>query len=604
MGVAIAVTQRHVNSASVRFSDEDRSKERVSDRGEILISDLTGKSGHQTLPHSYGYDSLELFAEHQSMLPIARRHARPLARSLATAASGRLADVHADSKESNRWKGTSTTGGTTKLYIDGQWTDSKTDRWIDLYDPSTQRLLTKVPETTQDEMRLTVDKAHDAYLGWKDTSVLSRQGVMLKLQHLLREHMDDIARSIVLEQGKTFADAKGDVLRGLQVVDACCGIPSLLMGDKIEVSRDMDTEVRKAPLGVGAAICPFNFPAMIPLWSIPMAIAAGNSLILKPSERDPGASMIITELMELAGLPKGVLSVMHGSVDTVNFLCDEPRIKAITFVGSDKAGKHIYDRAGATGKRVQANLGAKNHAILMPDANLNFALNSIAGAAFGAAGQRCMALSVVVSIGEPTWLPQLVERAKKLKMANGFEQGADLGPVISPMAKTRIESLIQSCEDQGGKIILDGRGAKTEGYPDGNWVGPTILHADTSMSCYQEEIFGPCLTIVQAENLDEAIALINRNKYGNGVAIFTQSGATARKFEKEIESGQIGINVPIPVPLPMFSWSGNKGSVLGGHSLYGSLGLDFWTQHKTVTALWRQEDVISSQADVAMPTHR
>ena len=301
-----------------------------------------------------------------------------------------------------------------------------------------------------------------------------------------------------------------------------------------------------------------------------MSLAAGNALILKPSERDPGASMIIAELAERAGLPKGVLSILHGTKPAVKFICEEPRIKAVSFVGSDVAGKYIYDTAGSHGKRVQANLGAKNHCILMPDANKNFALNSIVGAAFGAAGQRCMALSVLVTVGDTNdWLPDLVERAKGLKVGNGFDPETEVGPLITPAAKERVERLITSCEEQGGKILLDGRGVKVPGFEHGNFVGPTILEADTSMDCYQQEIFGPVLTIVKAKDLTDAIRIINENRYGNGTSIFTQDGATARKFERTVEAGQIGINVPIPVPLPMFAWSGNKGSILGGASLYG-----------------------------------
>ncbi|KAI5474154.1 hypothetical protein MNV49_004136 [Pseudohyphozyma bogoriensis] len=535
----------------------------------------------------------------------ARVQARTLARtalrrSLATAApavSATSSSTVADQEASkpNLWKGTSTSGGHTTNLINGEWTVGEgVSKWIDVHDPSTQRVLTRVPETSHADMVKIVDNAENAFYEWRDASILKRQGVMLKLQALIREHHDDIARSIVLEQGKTFADAKGDVLRGLQVVDAACAMPSLLMGEKLEVSKDMDTETRRVPLGVGAAICPFNFPAMIPLWSLPMAIATGNSLILKPSERDPGAAMIIAELAEKAGLPKGVLQVLHGTVPAVKFLCEEPRIKAITFVGSDAAGKYIYDTAGANGKRVQANLGAKNHCILMPDANKNFALNSVVGAAFG-----------VVTVGDAQdWVPELIERAKTLKVGNGFDPETEIGPVISPQAKARIEGLIESCEKQGGNIALDGRGVKVEGYPEGNFVGPTILEADTTMDCYQQEIFGPVLTVVKARDLDHAIEIINTNRYGNGTAIFTQSGATARKFEKNVEAGQIGINVPIPVPLPMFAWSGNKGSILGGHSLYGKLGVEFWTQHKTTTTMWREEDAISKIATTAMPTHR
>ncbi|KAK4701187.1 hypothetical protein P7C70_g5053, partial [Phenoliferia sp. Uapishka_3] len=520
----------------------------------------------------------------------------------ASSASSSLNDHEAS--QPNLWKGTRTDGGATTNLIGGEWTTGAgVEKWIDVNDPSTQRVLTRVPETSQAEMTRIVDRAQDAYMEWKDVSVLKRQGVMLKLQSLIREHHDDIARSIVLEQGKTFADAKGDVLRGLQVVDAACAMPSLIMGEKLEVSKDMDTETRRVPLGVGAAICPFNFPAMIPLWSIPMAIATGNSLILKPSERDPGAAMIIAELAEMAGLPKGVLSVLHGTVPAVKFLCEEPRIKAISFVGSDRAGKYIYDTAGANGKRVQANLGAKNHCIIMPDANKNFALNSIVGAAFGAAGQRCMALSVLITVGDAqSWVPELVERAKGLKVGSGFDPETEIGPLITPAAKERAERLIASAERDGGKITLDGRGVEVPGFPNGNFVGATILEVDTTMECYQEEIFGPVLCIVKARDLDHAIEIINANKYGNGTAIFTQDGATARKFERTAEAGQIGINVPIPVPLPMFGWSGNKASVLGGASLYGNLGIEFWTQRKTTTSLWRSEDAISVKATTSMPT--
>jgi malonate-semialdehyde dehydrogenase (acetylating)/methylmalonate-semialdehyde dehydrogenase len=449
-------------------------------------------------------------------------------------------------------------------------------------------------------MESMVAKSHAAWLSWREVSVLKRQKIMLNLQEEIRKATPALAQSIVLEQGKTYADAKGDVLRGHQVVETACGIPKLLMGDKLEVSKDMDTYVRREPLGVGAAICPFNFPAMIPLWNM-VSIAAGNTLIIKPSERDPGATMIIAELCERAGLPPGVLSVMHGSKDSVNFLCDHPLVKAISFVGGDAAGKHIYDRAGAQGKRVQANMGAKNHAILMPDANKNFALNAITGAAFGAAGQRCMALSVLITVGTDHWLPDLIERAKNLKIGNGFEEGVDLGPVISPQSKAKIETLIA----KGGKILLDGRKPKApEGYPHGNWVGPTVIEVEPGQEAYDTEIFGPVLCVIKRDSLEDAIALINSNRYGNGTAIFTESGATARKFEKSVDAGQIGINVPIPVPLPMFSWSGNKGSVLGGHSLYGDLGLNFWLQNKTVTSFWRADDAVQSKADVAMPTHR
>ncbi|KAJ7099611.1 Aldehyde/histidinol dehydrogenase [Mycena crocata] len=516
---------------------------------------------------------------------------------LALSAAERLAE----------WKGTSVSGGNTKNYIGGEFVESKTSDWIDVLDPSTQTLLSRVPQTTSAEFDQAVDAASQAYKSWSRTSVLGRQRFALELQHLLRQNADAIAASISLEQGKTVADAHGDLLRGLQVVETAVGITSTLLADKLEVSKDMDTDVRRLPLGVCASIAPFNFPAMIPLWSIPMAAVTGNTLILKPSERDPGAAMIIAELCQRAGLPPGVLNIVHGGVPTVNSICDHPAIKAVSFVGGDRAGRHIYERPTKNGKRAQANLGAKNHGVIMPDANRNLALNSIIGAAFGAAGQRCMALSVAVLVGEAqSWLPELIERAQKLKVNGAFEPGTDLGPLISPAAKERVTGLIASADEQGGKIHLDGRGVEVPGYPDGNFVGPTIIQADTSMRCYQqhrEEIFGPVLIVLSVNTLDEALEIINNNRYGNGAACFTQSGATARKFETEVNVGQIGINVPIPVPLPMFSWSGNKGSFLGDIHFYGKSGINFYTQNKTITSLWRAEDALGNRASVNMPTH-
>ncbi|KXN83887.1 Methylmalonate-semialdehyde dehydrogenase [acylating], mitochondrial [Leucoagaricus sp. SymC.cos] len=508
-------------------------------------------------------------------------------------------------KLSADWKGTSMTGGKTMNFINGQFIESTTDEWLDVNDPSTQTLLSRVPQSTNEEFEQAVEAASKAFKAWSKASIITRQRFVIQLQNLLRQNADAIAQSIVLEQGKTFADAHGDLLRGLQVVETAIGATTTLLGDKIEVARDMDTYVRKVPLGVCASIAPFNFPAMIPLWSLPMALVTGNTLILKPSERDPGASMIIAELCKQAGLPDGVLNVVHGRVPTVNAICDHPAIRAISFVGSNRAGEHIFKRGTQNGKRVQSNMGAKNHAVVMPDANKNLSLNSIIGAAFGAAGQRCMAISVAILVGEAqTWLQELVEHAKKLKVSGGFEPGVDLGPIISPQSKQRIINLVTSCEQEGGQIVLDGRDLVIPEYPNGNFVGPTILEARTDMKCYHEEIFGPVLLVLKADNLDDAIDIINNNYYGNGAAVFTQSGATGRKFEIEVNVGQIGINVPIPVPLPMFAWSGNKGSALGDIGFYGKSGLNFYTQNKTTTSLWRAEDAVGNRATTTMPTHR
>jgi malonate-semialdehyde dehydrogenase (acetylating)/methylmalonate-semialdehyde dehydrogenase len=519
----------------------------------------------------------------------------------------------------------------THNFIDNEFRPSQATEWIDLHDPATNNLVTRVPQSTNEELKAAVDAAEKAFPAWRATSLLARQQIMFKFVALIREHWDRLAASITLEQGKTFADAKGDVLRGLQVAETACGITTQLQGELLEVAKDMETRSYREPLGVTAAICPFNFPAMIPLWTIPVATIAGNTCVIKPSERDPGAALILSELAAKAGFPPGVINIIHGSRRAVDFILDEPRIKAISFVGSNQAGEYIYARGSANGKRVQANLGAKNHAAVLPDCNKNHALNAIAGAAFGAAGQRCMALSALVLVGKDTqnWTAELAERAKALSMNGGFEAGADLGPVISPQSLKRIEDIIASAEKEGATILLDGRGQKPAKYLNGNFVshsfcrnacfhprsketnfdifqiGPTIItNVTKDMTCYKEEIFGPVLVCTNVDTLDDAISLINANEYGNGVAIFTNSGSTASRFQKEIESGQVGINVPIPVALPMFSFTGTKKSVAGGglSTFYGKPGLNFFTSYKTVTSFWSRDDAIETKAKVEMPT--
>ncbi|KAL1891632.1 aldehyde dehydrogenase (NADP(+)) ald6 [Sporothrix stenoceras] len=497
----------------------------------------------------------------------------------------------------------------TPYFLNNRFVASETTEFIDLHDPATNELVTRVPQMTDSELKSAAAAAQAAFPAWSATSVIHRQSLMFKFVGLIRDNWERLAASITLEQGKTLADARGDVLRGLQVAEAACGASELLKGEVLEVAKDMETRSYREALGVVGAICPFNFPAMIPLWCIPIATVTGNTLILKPSERDPGAAMILAELVREAGFPEGVVNIVHGGHRTVDFILDEPVIKAISFVGSNKAGEYIFNRGSANGKRVQANLGAKNHAAVLPDCNKNHFMNSVVGAAFGAAGQRCMALSTLVTVGPETesWLPELAEMAKTLNVNGGFEAGADLGPVIHPQSKARIESLIASAEEEGATILLDGRGFKPEKYPNGNWVGPTIItNVKPSMKCYKEEIFGPVLVCLNVETLDEAIELINSNEYGNGTAIFTRSGATAETFRRRIEAGQVGINVPIPVPLPMFSFTGNKASIAGGgaNTFYGRPGVNFYTQQKTVTSMWQAADALSQKADVAMPTVR
>ncbi|KAH7351983.1 hypothetical protein KP509_19G023700 [Ceratopteris richardii] len=426
---------------------------------------------------------------------------------------------------------------------------------------------------------------------------------MLKFQELIRRDKEKLAQNVTMEQGKTLPDAHGDVFRGLEVVEHCCNMSTLQMGEFVEnVSTGIDTYSIRQPLGVCAGICPFNFPAMIPLWMFPVAVTCGNTFILKPSEKDPGASILLAELAAEAGLPPGVLNIVHGTHDIVNHICDHPDIKAISFVGSDVAGLHIYSRAASKGKRVQCNMGAKNHAVVMPDAEIDMTANALVGAAFGAAGQRCMAISTAVFVGDTkAWEDRLVERAQKLKVSAGIEPLADIGPVISKQAKDRICNLVQSGVESGARLVLDGRNIQVPGYSSGNFIGPTIL-ADVTpdMECYKQEIFGPVLLCMKANSLSEAIEVVNKNRYGNGTAIFTTSGVAARLFQHEVDVGQVGINVPIPVPLPFFSFTGWKGSFAGDMNFYGKAGVHFFTQIKTVTAQWK--DSAGQGVTTVMPT--
>ncbi|KAJ5083776.1 aldehyde dehydrogenase [Penicillium angulare] len=517
----------------------------------------------------------------------------------------------------------------TPFFVDNEFRFSSTKDFIDVHDPATNNLVSRVPKLTNPELEEAVISAEKAFPGWQSMSTIARQQIMFRYVGLIREHWDRLAAIITLEQGKTVADSKGDVLRGLQVAEAACAGPEYMKGEVLEVAKDMETRTYREPLGVVAVICPFSeyseldsvaphqkknfltpkidFPAMIPLWCIPIATITGNTVVLKPSERAPGAAMILVELAEKAGFPKGVINVVHGAHDTVNFLLDAPAIKAISFVGSNKAGEYIFTKGSANGKRVQANLGAKNHAVVLPDSDKDSTLDAIIAAAFGAAGQRCMALSAIVLVGETQgWLPELVKRAQALSVNGGFEANADLGPVVTPQSKARIEGLIKSAEAEGAKILCDGRGFKPAAYPNGNWVAPTIIsEVNPTMECYKEEIFGPVLVCLQVKSLDEAIQLVNDNPYGNGTAVFTSSGVSAERFRKNIQAGQVGVNVPIPVPLPMFSFTGNQRSVAGGgaNTFYGRPGVNFYTQLKTVTSKWAGRDDQPTKNTLSMPTH-
>eukprot|EP00127_Corallochytrium_limacisporum_P006048 Clim_evm16s217 gene=Clim_evmTU16s217 len=493
------------------------------------------------------------------------------------------------------------------LFINGEFVQSSTNDWLDVHNPATNEVVAQTPLATKQEMEAAVDAAKAAFPAWRDTSILTRQQVMFKLQALVREQLPEIAKHITREGGKTPPDAQGDVLRGLQVVEHACSITSLQMGETIEqLSKDLDMFSLRQPLGVCAGITPFNFPAMIPLWMFPMALVTGNTFLLKPSERNPSASVHLLRLAKEAGVPDGVLNMIHGSVDSVNFICDHPDIKAISFVGSDRAGHYIHERGSKNGKRVQANLGAKNHGVILPDANKEHTINQLSGASFGAAGQRCMALTTAIFVGESKeWLPEIVDRVSKLKVGDPNSPNTDFGPVISPQSKDRINSLISSAEEEGAEVVLDGRTVDglEEPFTNGNYVGPTIIRGvKPHMKCYKEEIFGPVMIAMEADSLDDAIETINNNPYGNGTALFTKSGASARKFQHEVDVGQIGVNVPIPVPLPMMSFTGSRGSFIGTNNFYGKGAIQFYTSTKTITSLWREQDATESKAAVSMPT--
>ncbi|SOE92389.1 methylmalonate-semialdehyde dehydrogenase [acylating] [Burkholderia sp. D7] len=485
---------------------------------------------------------------------------------------------------------------TAKLLIDGKFVESTTQEWRDIVNPATQEVVGRVPFATKQEVDAAVAAAAKAFQTWRLTPLGTRMRLMLRFQDLVRQNMKRIAQTLTAEQGKTLPDAEGDIFRGLEVIEHACSIGTLQQGEFSEnVAGGVDTYTLRQPIGVCAGITPFNFPAMIPLWMFPMAIVCGNTFVLKPSEQDPLSTMELVELALEAGIPAGVLNVVHGGKEVVDAICTHPDIKAISFVGSTHVGTHVYNLGSQHGKRVQAMMGAKNHAVVLPDANREQTLNALAGAGFGAAGQRCMATSVVVFVGaSKDWLPELVERARGLSVNGGTEANTDVGPVVSRAAKERILGLIETGVKEGATLSLDGRDVKVKGYEKGNFIGPTVFSGvTTDMTIYRQEIFGPVICVLEAATLDDAIALVNRNPMGNGVGLFTQSGAAARKFQSEIDVGQVGINIPIPVPVPYFSFTGSRGSKLGDLGPYGKQVVQFYTQTKTVTSRWFDDATVN-----------
>ncbi|WP_299495313.1 CoA-acylating methylmalonate-semialdehyde dehydrogenase [uncultured Shewanella sp.] len=481
-----------------------------------------------------------------------------------------------------------------KHYIDGQFVLGQGHTQITVTNPANNQPIAVVNAATETEVETAIDSAKKAFKSWKEVPVSERARVMLRYQHLLKLHHDELATILAQETGKTFDDAKGDVWRGIEVAEHACNIATLMMGETVEnVARSIDTYSYTQPLGVCAGITPFNFPAMIPLWMFPLAVACGNTFVLKPSEQDPMTPQRLVELFEEAGAPKGVLQLIHGDKTAVDILLRHPDVKALSFVGSVAVGQYVYRTGTDNLKRVQAFAGAKNHCVIMPDANKQQVINHLVGASVGAAGQRCMALSVAVFVGEAkNWIPELKAAIAKVKPGLWDDKEAGYGPLISPAAKNRVIDLIRQGIEEGADCLLDGRDFSVPGFESGNWVGPTLFDNVTQeMSIYKEEIFGPVLACMHADSLDAAIEIVNASPYGNGTSIFTACGAAARKYQHEIEVGQVGINVPIPVPLPFFSFTGWKGSFYGDQHAYGKQAVRFYTETKTITARWFESDI-------------
>ena len=491
------------------------------------------------------------------------------------------------------------------LWINGQPTTSTSSRSGDVTNPATGQVIRTVPFANAADVDAAVKAAVAAFPAWRDTPPVRRARILNKFRELVEKHQKELATLISEEHGKVFLDAMGSIQRGIEVVEFAVGAPELLKGDYSEqVGRGVDAHSRLQPLGVCAGITPFNFPAMVPMWMFPMALACGNTFILKPSEKDPSSAVRMAELLKDAGLPDGVLNVVHGDKEAVDAILHHPDIKAVSFVGSTPIAKYIYATAAAQGKRVQALGGAKNHAVVMPDADLDFTVDALMGAAYGSAGERCMAISAVVAVGaagDPL-IAKIAAKARLLKIGPGSSEGMDMGPLVTAAHRDKVKSYIDAGAAEGAAVVVDGRGLTVAGHEKGFFLGPTLFDRVTpEMSIYTDEIFGPVLVVLRVNTLEEAIGIVNRNlRYGNGTAIFTGSGGAARRFEDEIEVGMVGVNVAIPVPMAFFSFGGWKQSLFGDLHVYGPEGIQFYTRTKAITTRWPARDAVS--AGFHMPT--
>ncbi|NVZ12337.1 MULTISPECIES: CoA-acylating methylmalonate-semialdehyde dehydrogenase [unclassified Pseudomonas] len=489
-------------------------------------------------------------------------------------------------------------------YINGQVHDSASERFSNVFNPATGEVQARVGLASQKTVDEAVASALKAFPAWSEQSSLRRSRVLFKFKELLDRHHDELAEIISREHGKVFSDAKGEVTRGIEIVEFACGAPNLLKTDFSDnIGGGIDNWNLRQPLGVCAGITPFNFPVMVPLWMIPLALATGNCFILKPSERDPSASLLMARLLTEAGLPDGVFNVVQGDKSAVDGLLQHPDIEAISFVGSTPIAEYIHQQATQRGKRVQALGGAKNHMIVMPDADLDQAADALIGAAYGSAGERCMAISIAVVVGDvgDRLIEKLLPRIDQLKVCNGMQKDSEMGPLVTAEHKAKVEGFIDQGVAQGAKLIVDGRGFKVPGAEGGFFVGATLFdNVTTKMSIYQQEIFGPVLGIVRVADFASAVALINAHEFGNGVSCFTSDGGIARAFARTIKVGMVGINVPIPVPMAWHSFGGWKRSLFGDHHAYGEEGIRFYSRYKSVMQRW--PDSIAKGPEFSMPT--
>jgi malonate-semialdehyde dehydrogenase (acetylating)/methylmalonate-semialdehyde dehydrogenase len=478
-------------------------------------------------------------------------------------------------------------------YVGGQWVESNAAEWQEVVNPATGEVIARVPLAGTSEVAMAVEAAAAAFPQWRRTPPEDRIQPLFKLKQLLEENLDELARIVTLENGKTFAEAKGELRRAIENVEVACGIPMMMQGYNLEdIARGVDEMMIRQPLGVVAVITPFNFPGMIPFWFLPYAIATGNTLVLKPSERVPLTMKRAFELLDQTGLPKGVVNLVNGGKVAVDTLLDHPKVRAISFVGSTPVAKYIYARAGTNGKRAQCQGGAKNHVIVLPDADMSMATQIISDSAFGCAGQRCLAVSVAVTVGEAqtSFRDSISEAASQLKVGNGLDDGVQMGPVITPQSKSRVETLIGVGERNGAKVVVDGRNSRIPKYEAGNFVKPTVLDGVPAASELTDtEIFGPVLSLVHARDLDEAMAFLEHSAYGNQASLFTSSGSAARRFRYEAPAGNIGINIGVAAPMAYFPFSGWKDSFFGVLHAQGRDAIEFYTDKKVVIERWAQE---------------